>query len=372
MVMESVPFLDLKKINLRHAEAIERAVKRVLESGWFILGKEVKAFEQEFAEYCGTRHCIGVANGLDALTLILEAYKIQGVLSEGDEVIVPANTYIATILAVSHARLKLVPVEPDIHTYNIDPKEIEKNLTSRTRAIMPVHLYGRVAEMERIWEIARKHGLKVIEDAAQAHGAVYIGKKAGALGDAAGFSFYPGKNLGALGDGGAVTTDDDELERIIRAFRNYGSEVKYVNLYKGVNSRLDELQAAFLLEKLRTLDADNKNRKQIGKYYREHIQNDSIVLPVVSNEEGHVFHLFVIRTHERDRLQKYLKQQGVQTLIHYPIAPHKQVAYKGWQHLSFPKTEKIHAEALSLPISPVMVDQEVRHVVEAINTYVHS
>jgi len=367
--MESVPFLDLKKINLRHAEAIERAVKRVLESGWFILGKEVKAFEQEFAEYCGTRHCIGVANGLDALTLILEAYKIQGVLSEGDEVIVPANTYIATILAVSHARLKLVPVEPDIHTYNIDPKEIEKNLTSRTRAIMPVHLYGRVAEMERIWEIARKHGLKVIEDAAQAHGAVYIGKKAGALGDAAGFSFYPGKNLGALGDGGAVTTDDDELARIIRLFRNYGSEVKYVNLYKGVNSRLDELQAAFLREKLKTLDADNQKRRQIARYYHEHIHNNSITLPVVSNEKSHVFHLFVIRTAKRDRLQEYLLQKGVQTLIHYPIAPHKQYAYQEWNNVIYPFTEKIHSEVLSLPISPVMTIEEAAHVANAVNEY---
>ena len=369
MVMNTVPFLNLKEINYRHLDAFENALRRVVENGWFILGKEVKAFEEDFAEYCGTRHCIGVASGLDALTLILEAYKIQGVLSEGDEVIVPANTYIATILAVSHARLKPILVEPDINTYNIDPKEIKKKITPRTRAIIPVHLYGQVVEMEPIWEIARKHRLKVVEDAAQAHGAVYKGNKAGALGDAAGFSFYPGKNLGALGDGGAVTTGDDELATIIRAYRNYGSEVKYVNLYKGVNSRLDELQAAFLREKLKTLDADNNRRKQIGKYYREHIKNGSIVLPVVSNEESHVFHLYVIRTSDRNQLQKYLQTRGVNTLIHYPIPSNRQAAYKEWNNTIYPLTEKIQSEVLSLPISPVVIDKEMEHVVETINTY---
>ena len=367
--MNTVPFLDLKKINCRHKDAFERVFRRVLESGWLILGKEVKAFEDEFAAYCGVGHCIGVANGLDALTLIIEAYKIKGVLNEGDEVIVPANTFIATILAISNARLMPVLVEPDIHTYNIDPVKIEEKVTSRTRAIMPVHLYGRAAEMEQILKIARKHNLKVIEDAAQAHGGVYKGKKTGALGDAAGFSFYPGKNLGALGDGGAITTDDKELARTLQAFRNYGSEVKYVNIYKGVNSRLDELQAAILREKLKTLDADNARRKQIARYYRENIQNDLIVLPEVENEERHVFHLFVIRTPERDRLQKYLTGCGVQTLIHYPVAPHKQGAYAEWNQHEFPITEQIHAEVLSLPISPVMTEMEAQRVVEAMNDF---
>lgn len=364
-----IPFLDLKEINCRHWDAYERAFRRVLESGWFILGNELKAFENEFAAYCGVRHCIGVGNGLDALTLILEGYKIMGVLNQGDEVIVPANTYIATILAISNARLTPVLVEPDIHTYNIDPVKIEEKVTSRTRVILPVHLYGQCAEMEPILEIAHKHKLKVIEDAAQAHGAVYQGKRTGALGDAAGFSFYPGKNLGALGDGGAVTTDDDELAQILRAFRNYGSEVKYVNLYKGTNSRLDELQAAILREKLKTLDADNRRRRQIARYYRENIQNDCIILPELESEESHVFHLFVIRTPERDRLQKYLLERSVQTLIHYPVAPHKQGAYAEWNQREFPITEQIHAEALSLPISPVMTEQDVQRVVEAMNDF---
>ena len=368
--MNMIPFLDLKEINCRHRDTYERVFRRVLESGWFILGNEVKAFENEFATYCGVRHCIGVANGLDALTLILKAYEIVGVLNEGDEVIVPANTYIATILAITNAWLTPVLVEPDIRTYNIDPKKTEEKITLRTRAILPVHLYGQCAEMDPILEIARKHNLKVIEDAAQAHGAIYQGRKTGALSDAAGFSFYPGKNLGALGDGGAITTDDGELARILRAFRNYGSEVKYLNLYKGVNSRLDELQAAILREKLKTLDADNARRRQIARYYQENIQNDRIVLPEVESEESHVFHLFVIRTPERDRLQKYLAECGVQTLIHYPIAPHKQGAYTEWNHLELPITEKIHAEVLSLPISPVMTEREAQRVVGEINDFI--
>ena len=370
MTMNMIPFLDLKEINCRYRDTYERVFRRVLESGWFILGNEVKEFENEFATYCGVRHCIGVANGLDALTLILKAYEILGVLSEGDEVIVPVNTYIATILAITNARLTPVLVEPDISTYNIAPKKIEEKVTLRTRAILPVHLYGQCADMEPILEIARKHNLKIIEDAAQAHGAVYHGKKTGSLGDAAGFSFYPGKNLGALGDGGAITTDDGELAKILGAVRNYGSEVKYLNLYKGVNSRLDELQAAILREKLKTLDADNARRRQIARYYRENIQNDRIVLPEVESEENHVFHLFVIRTPERDRLQKYLTGHGVQTLIHYPIAPHKQGAYNEWNHLELPITEKIHAEVLSLPISPVMTEREAQRVVGEINNFI--
>lgn len=365
----SLAFLDLKEINLRHLRGIEHAMDRTLTSGWFILGGEVKAFEEEFAAYCGTRDCIGVANGLDALTLILEAYKILGALNEGDEVIVPANTYIATILAITHARLIPVLVEPDIRTYNIDPEKIDEKITPRTRAILVVHLYGQCAEMEPILNLARKHHLKVIEDAAQAHGALYQGKKTGSLGDAAGFSFYPGKNLGALGDGGAVTTDDGELARTVRALRNYGSEEKYVNIYKGVNSRLDELQAAILREKLKSLDADNARRRQIAQYYWMSIQNDQIVLPEVNATENHVFHLFVIRTHQRDRFQKYLSERGVQTLSHYPVAPHRQGAYREWEHMAFPLTEQIHAEVLSLPISPIMTDEDASRVVRLANAY---
>ena len=370
-VAQNVPFLDLRGINLRHEFAIHQAVVRLLKSGWFILGNEVKAFEDEFATYCGTRHCIGVANGLDALTLILEAYKLLGAINEDDEVIVPANTYIATILAITHARLKPVLVEPDIRTYNIDPEKIEEKVTLRTRAILPVHLYGQAAKMDPILEIARKHNLRVIEDAAQAHGAVYRGKKTGSLGDAAGFSFYPGKNLGALGDGGAVTTDDGELARTLRAFRNYGSEVKYVNLYKGVNSRLDELQAAILREKLKSLDADNVRRQEIARYYLENIRNEHITLPKVEHWESHVFHLFVVRSHERHRLKNHLSQNGVNTLIHYPISPHKQPAYAEWNHLQFPITEQIHAQVLSLPISPVMNHAEAHRVVQLMNDFLH-
>jgi len=367
--MKKIHFLDLKEINNRHAKAMERAFDRVLKSGWFILGKEVEAFEKEFAEYCGTNHCIGVANGLDALRLILESYKILEVLDEGDEVIVPANTFIATVLAVTNARLKPVLVEPDLCTYNIDPDKIEQSLTGRTRAIIPVHLYGRVAEMERIRKIARKHNLKVIEDAAQAHGAVYQGEKTGSLGDAAGFSFYPGKNLGALGDGGAVTTDDEKLAKIIRAFRNYGSDIKYVNIFKGVNSRLDELQAAFLREKLKTLDADNYHRQHIARYYQEHINNKTVVLPDVVNDRSHVYHLFVVWTPVRDRMQRYLQRKGIQTIIHYPIAPHKQIAYRELNETTYPVTEKIHSGVLSLPISPVMKITEMQRVVEFVNAF---
>jgi dTDP-4-amino-4,6-dideoxygalactose transaminase len=367
--MNRIHFLDLKEINNRHAKAMERAFDRVLKSGWFILGKEVEAFEKEFAEYCGTNHCIGVANGLDALRLILESYKILEVLDEGDEVIVPANTFIATVLAVTHARLKPVLVEPDLCTYNIDPDKIEQSITDRTRAIIPVHLYGRVAEMERIWKIAKIHNLKVIEDAAQAHGAVYQEKKTGSLSDAAGFSFYPGKNLGALGDGGAVTTDDEKLAEIIRAFRNYGSDIKYVNIFKGVNSRLDELQAAFLREKLKTLDTDNYHRQHIARYYQEHINNKTVDLPDVVNDGSHVFHLFIVWTPVRDRMQRYLQRKGIQTLIHYPIAPHKQVAYRELNESTYPVTEKIHSGVLSLPISPVMKIAEIQRVVECVNTF---
>lgn len=372
--MPTIPFLDLKAINQRYKAALEAAFYRVFDSGWYILGQEVLSFEESFAAYCGVRHCIGVANGLDALAQIFRAYKILGVMKEGDEVIVPANTYIATILAVSHNRLVPVPVEPDIRTYNIDPRRIEAAVTPRTRAVLPVHLYGRAADMPLILEIARRHDLKVVEDAAQAHGAIYDGKRAGSLADAAGFSFYPGKNLGALGDGGAVTTDNDDLAETIRVLRNYGSEKKYHNRYKGVNSRLDELQAAFLLEKLKNLDEDNSRRREIACYYHENILNPDIVLPTqdsrlsIKNLE-HVWHLFVVRTPSRDRLQKYLADQGIQTMIHYPVAPHLQPAYSEWNNHELPVTEKIHGEVLSLPISPVMTDEQAGQVVEAVNGY---
>lgn len=367
--MTRVPFLDLRAINLRYKAEMEAAFRRVLESGWFILGNEVKAFEAEFATYCGVKHCIGVANGMDSLTLSLSAYKILGVMQEGDEVIVPANTYIATILAISHNQLTPVLVDPDMATYNIDPARIEEHITPRSRAILPVHLYGRVADMAPILEIGARHDLKVIEDAAQAHGAVYQGKRTGSLGDAAGFSFYPGKNLGALGDGGAITTNDDRLAESIRALRNYGSDVKYHNRFKGMNSRLDELQAAMLREKLKTLDADNARRREIARYYRDHIRNEHIVLPAAVHKDSHVWHLFVVRTPERDRLQAYLQENGIQTLIHYPVAPHKQAAYAEWNQRRFSSTERIHREALSLPISPVMTDAEARRVVEIVNNY---
>ncbi|MDC3237181.1 DegT/DnrJ/EryC1/StrS family aminotransferase [bacterium] len=370
--MDKVSFLDLKKINFRHKDDFEKAFRRVMESGNFILGQEVAAFENEFASYCGVSSCIGVASGLDALTLILEAYKIAGKLTEGDEIIVPANTFIASILAITAAGLKPVMVEPDIRTYNIDTKNIEKTISDRTRAIIPVHLYGQCADMAAVMEIAREYDLKVIEDAAQAHGAVYRARRTGSLGDAAGFSFYPGKNLGALGDGGAITTNDTELADLLRALRNYGSEAKYVNRYKGTNSRLDEVQAAFLRVKLTVLDADNKRRKQVARYYREHLKNDAVILPEVINAEGHVFHLFVVLTSRRERMQQYLAGKGIQTLIHYPIAPHRQLAYRELHHLHYPITEKIQSEILSLPISPVMEQQEVAQVVEAVNSFIPS
>ena len=377
----NISFLDLRSVNFRFYNRLENAFDRTLNSGWFILGNEVKAFEEEFASYCGVKHCISVGNGLDALILILWAYKILGVMEEGDEVIVPANTYIATILAVSYNRLVPVLVEPDISTYNIDPSKIEEKITPKTRAILPVHLYGQCADMAPILEIAGRNNLKVIEDAAQAHGAIYQGKRTGALGDTAGFSFYPGKNLGALGDGGAVTTNDDQLAQTIRVLRNYGSQEKYRNQFKGVNSRLDEIQAAFLREKLKALDADNARRREIAQYYCQNIKYPEVILPthntqhathnssLITHHLNHVWHLFVVRTSHRDRLQKYLSENAVQTLIHYPVAPHQQAAYVEWDILDLPVTEKINMEILSLPISPVMTDDQVKKVVEIINRY---
>ena len=369
-----IPFLNLKKINKQYEKEIKEAVNRVIDSGWYILGEEVKSFEEEFANYCGTKHCIGVGNGLDALKLIIRGYKELGTFKEGDEIIVPANTYIATILAVSEENLKPVLVEPELNTYNINPDLIEEKITEKTKAVMVVHLYGQTCEMEKIWNIAKKYNLKIIEDSAQAHGARYKDKKAGNLGDAGGFSFYPGKNLGALGDGGAVTTNDKNLAEVIKAVRNYGSHKKYENLYKGINSRLDEIQAAVLRVKLKHLEDETSMRRKIADWYIKNINNNLIKLPLdksidVINYKNHVWHLFVIRTENRDKLQKYLQENGIQTLIHYPVPPHKQKAYKELNYLSLPITEKIHREVLSLPISPVQTLEDTKYIVEVINRY---
>ncbi|MGL1902332.1 MAG: DegT/DnrJ/EryC1/StrS family aminotransferase [Fibrobacterales bacterium] len=364
-----VDFLSLKKINDQYSVEIKEAINTVVDSGWYLLGNKVKEFEKNFARYCGAKHCIGVANGLDALILIIRAYKELGEFSEGDEIIVPANTYIASVLAISENNLKPVLVEPDPNTYLINEKLIEHSITDRTKAILTVHLYGQTTEMTGINSIAKKYNLKVIEDSAQAHGAYFNHQRAGNLGDASGFSFYPGKNLGALGDGGAVTTNDDILAEVVRALGNYGSEKKYINKYKGINSRLDEIQAAVLDVKLKFLDKEIERRRNIAQKYIDAIKNPKITLPKVFNRERHVWHLFVIRTNKRELLQSYLSENGIQTLIHYPIPPHQQEAYCEMKNFSFPITELIHNEALSLPINPCMNDDEVKFVIEKINKW---
>ena len=360
-----IKFLDLHKINQRFKSEIDLAIREVLESGWYLLGEKNKAFEENFAKYCETKFSIGCANGLDALHLAIRAYDFP----KDSEIIVPANTYIASILAISNCGLKPILVESNLETYNIDTDLIEAKITEKTKAIVVVHLYGQAVEMEKIWELAKKYNLKIIEDCAQAHGAIYQGKKVGNLGDIGCFSFYPGKNLGALGDGGSITTNDEEVAIKIRAIANYGSLIKYENIYKGLNSRLDEIQAAILDLKLQFLDADNQQRREIAKIYRENIKNEKIVLPKPYKEESHVWHLFVIRTKNRDKLQEYLKIKGIQTLIHYPIPPHKQNAYKEWNNLSFPITEKIHKEVLSLPISPAMNKEEAFYIAQILNEF---
>lgn len=371
-----IPFLDLKAINAQYRDELIQACTRVVDSGWYIQGVEVKAFEQEFAEYCGTKHCIGVANGLDALILVLRAWKEMGKLKEGDEVIVSANTYIASILAITENRLTPVLVEPDPATYNISPENVRAAITERTKAIVAVHLYGQLADMPEIMSIANEHDLLVLEDSAQAHGAEINGIKAGNWGHASGFSFYPGKNLGALGDAGAVTTNDDELAQTIRALGNYGSHKKYENLYQGLNSRLDEMQAAMLCVKLKRLDEETLRRREIAAAYTAGIKNPKIRLPDIQYEEvtvelsySHVWHLFVIRTQYRAALQQHLSGQVVQTLIHYPIPPHQQQAYKQWNDQSYPLTQAIHQQVLSLPISPAMTDEQVQAVISAINSF---
>lgn len=365
-----IKFLDLQKINLQYQNEIEAKLLEVFRSGWYLMGNQLSNFEKNLSDYIGVKHSIGVANGLDALRLILRAYIELGVMNIGDEIIVPSNTYIASILAISDNGLIPVLVEPEINTYNIDILKIEEKITPKTKGILIVHLQGRIVFSDLLKEIAKKHNLKIIEDNAQTIGAEWNGIKSGNLGDAAGFSFYPGKNLGALGDAGAVTTNDDDLMKAIRALANYGSNQKYVNIYKGLNSRLDEIQAAVLDIKLKYIDNENKIRRKIAKRFIDEIKNPAIILPEYpADENEHVWHVFVIRSEKRDELQAYLTENGIQTLIHYPIPPHKQEAYKDWNNLSFPISEKIHAEVLSLPISPVMNEPEISKIISALNDF---
>lgn len=365
----NVPFLSLKEVTDLHNKEINDAASRVVNSGWYLQGKENEVFEADYAKYIGSKYCIGVANGLDALIWILRAYIELGRMKKGDEIIVPANTYIATILAITENGLTPVLVEPKYETLEIDDELIEAEITSRTKAIMIVHLYGRNAYTKKIGEICKKHNLYLFEDNAQAHGCLFEGRKTGSLGDAAGHSFYPGKNLGALGDGGAVTTDDKEVADTVRALANYGSRVKYVFDYTGRNSRLDEIQAAILDAKLKYLDQDNERRKIVAKKYYEGIKNPAIIIPETKDFAQNVFHLFPILTEKRDELQNYLKSKEIGTVIHYPIPPHKQKCYKDWNNLSFPITERIHNSELSLPIGPAITDEQVRYVIDAINEW---
>lgn len=365
-----IKFYDLQKINQRYEIAFHEKMEQFLQRGWYILGEEVKVFEENFASFCQSKHCIGVGNGLDALVLIFKAYIELGKLQKGDEVIVPANTYIASVLAILQADLVPVLVEPKLETYNLNPDLIAEKITSKTKAILVVHLYGQLAEMDKIEAIAKQHNLLIVEDAAQSHGAeLGVGSWELGVGNAKAYSFYPSKNLGCLGDGGAVVTNDDDLNKIIRAMRNYGSEQKYVNDCIGINSRLDELQAAFLNVKLPDLALDNQKRRQIANRYLSEIKNNKIVLPFYDGSANHVFHLFVIRTENRNELQEYLNENGIQTLIHYPIPPHQQKALAAFNALSFPITEKIHREVLSLPMSPVLTEEEVSSVIYILNHY---
>ena len=361
----TIPFFDLQAVNARYGEALKAAAARVIDSGWYILGAELEAFEREFADYCGVRHALGVGNGLDALALILRAYRGLGALQEGDEVIVPANTFIATFLAVSQSGLVPVPVEPDPISFNLDPGQVEAAIGPRTRAIVAVHLYGQLAPMPALVALARQRGLLLIEDAAQAHGATLDGCKAGAFGDAAAFSFFPTKNLGALGDGGAVTTSDDALAKRVAALRNYGSEIRYQHQFQGVNSRLDELQAALLRVQLAHLDEDILLRRRIARRYREGIAHAAITLPQAAHEEGHVWHLFVLRCRRRDALQRHLQAHGIHTQVHYPVPAHRQPAYADWHGFQLPVAERLHAEVLSLPLNPALDDAAVERVIAA-------
>ncbi|MBK2297073.1 DegT/DnrJ/EryC1/StrS family aminotransferase [Francisella philomiragia] len=370
-----IKFLDLQKINSLYQTELKEVCARVIDSGWYIRGAECEAFDREFAEYCGTKYAVGVANGLDALILIIRAYKELGVFKSGDEIIVPANTYIASILAISANDMVPVLVEPNLDDYLLNADKIESAITAKTVAIMPVHLYGQTCQMDKINAIAKRYGLKVIEDSAQSHGAYFADKRSGNLGDASGFSFYPGKNLGAIGDAGAVTTNDKELADTITALANYGSHEKYKNLYKGTNSRLDEIQAAMVRVKLKYLEKDIEVRREIADFYTKNIINPKIILPIqnsqldIQNYQNHVWHLYVIRTEKRDELQKYLLENGIQTVIHYPIAPHHQQAYAEWNDDSYLISEQIHNQVLSLPIGQHLSQSDIKEIVRVINEY---
>ena len=367
--LTEVPFLDLRDAHARYADELKAAAARVIDSGHYVLGEELAAFQREFATWCGVRHALGVGSGLDALALILRGYQGLGALAEGDEVIVPGNTFIASFLAVSANRLVPVPVEPDPVSFNLDPACVAAAIGPRTRAIMAVHLYGQLADMPALVALARQHGLLLIEDAAQAHGATCEGRKAGAFGDAAAFSFYPAKNLGALGDGGAVVTGDARLAERVAALRNYGSETKYHHLFQGVNSRLDEIQAALLRVKLRHLDEDVALRRRVARRYRDGIRHPQIALPEVAHEEQHAWHLFVVRCHRRDALQRHLQAQGVQSQVHYPVPPHRQPAYAELREAWLPLTERLHEEVLSLPLGPSLGEDAVARVIAACNAF---
>ncbi len=360
-----IPFLSLKATNQIYEPQIEKIVTEILSSGWYILGEKLKQFETEFAQYCGVKHCIGVANGLDALTIMLKASDFP----PNSEIIVPANSYIATILSVSNANLMPVPVEPNLNDYLIDYQVIEQAITSKTKAVLVTHLYGKCCEMDKINALAQRYKLKVFEDAAQAHGAIYKTKKAGSLSDGAGFSFYPSKNLGALGDAGAITTNDDALAERIKALRNYGSNEKYVFDYQGYNSRLDEIQAAILIIKLPNLDAENAYRKKIAKRYLTEINNPKITLPPHDTVDSDAWHLFVIRTNEREKFRSFLTETGIATDIHYPVAPHKQLAYRAWNNYPLLITEQIHKEVVSLPLNTILTETEVSYIIEIINQF---
>lgn len=365
-----VKFLDLKKINSTYRQELEKKASQIIGSGQYILGKEVESFEKNFANFCGTKFCVGVASGLDALTLVLKAWIEMGKLKRGDHVIVPSNTYIATILAIANNGLKPILIEPDLETYNISTELIKKNISNKTKAILVVHLYGRVAEMTSISKIASENGLLLLEDCAQAHGAKLNNKMVGSFGDAGAFSFYPGKNLGALGDAGAVTTNNVKLLKVLTALRNYGSHVKYQNIYKGFNSRLDPLQAGFLNIKIKYLNKENRIRKEIANSYLKFITNDSIILPSKTLDHfSHVWHLFVVRTKNRKKFVKFLNQNNIETIQHYPITPHKQKAFKELSKKSFPISEKIHKEVTSLPIGPHLKRTEVKKIIEVCNSY---
>ena len=364
-----IKFLDLKKVNNQYIDEIIKAVSKVINSGWYLLGDENKKFEESYSNFIGTKYALGVANGLDALRLILRAYIELGIMKEGDEIIVPANTYIATVLAVTENKLIPIFVEPNEMNFQIDEDKIEQFITNKTKAVMIVHLYGACSYNKKINNICEKYNLKLIEDNAQAHGCHFENKITGSLGDAAGHSFYPGKNLGGFGDGGAITTNDKDLYDVVKSLANYGSSQKYICNYKGLNSRLDEIQAAILNVKLKYLNNDIENRRKAAQYYYLNLKNQNIKLPIIENWDSHVFHLFPIFSNRRDELQKYLNDNNIQTLIHYPIPPHKQICFKEYNNISLPITEKIHNEELSLPISPVITIDELNTIISLINNW---